>query len=235
MGIFFAGSMGEVALRLAARFELSTAKTEAGKPIPLDIYDPDLGYRLNPRHPGVNSQGFKDHPVGPKSSRFRILMLGDSIGFMGASADDTFVAHMRDAIQTVHGAKNVDVVNASVPGYTNYQEVMFLKKYGLPLDPDQVGFEFCLNDVHKFTLVFRVRNGQIVGRENDPSEEIPAGFWPRVRSLPNHSALYVWLRHRAHSSVDFIRWRLRMATRSTTIPSTAQRGRTSPGRISSAS
>jgi lysophospholipase L1-like esterase len=209
LGIFFAASTSEVALRLTSHFDRLKARTATGKLIPLDVYDPDLGYRLNPSHPAINAQGLKDHPVGPKSGRFRILMLGDSIGFMGESADDTFVAHMRDSVQRVHGAQNVDVVNACVPGYTNYQEVMFLKKYGLALDPDQVGFEFCLNDLHKFTLVFRVRNGEIVGREGDPSDEIPAGFWPFVRNLPRHSFLYVWLHDHAHSGVDLIRWKVK--------------------------
>ncbi len=46
--------------------------------------------------------------------------------------------------------KNIEIINASTPGYTTYQEVLFFKKYLLSLDPDVVLLSYCLNDNHIF-------------------------------------------------------------------------------------
>jgi hypothetical protein len=39
------------------------------------------------------------------------------------------------------------VINAGMPGYTTYQELEFLKLYGLEMEPDLVVLGFVFNDV----------------------------------------------------------------------------------------
>jgi len=46
--------------------------------------------------------------------------------------------------------RNVEVINAAVPGYTAYQEVLFFKRYLQHTEPDLVIWTYCLNDNHKF-------------------------------------------------------------------------------------
>lgn len=115
------------------------------------IHDDELGYRLNPdRNDGrVNARSVRGPAiVVPKPAGvFRIVVVGDSIpwdepGFVGAFADQ------------FDRANGVEVINASVPGYTSYQEARFFKRYLLETEPDLVLWTYCLNDNHKFLHVF---------------------------------------------------------------------------------
>lgn len=126
------------------------------------VYDPDLGYRQNPKFPDMNSDGLRDHPIRSKAGRFRVLVLGDSVAVFGDSVDDTFVAHLRQSLQRDEGYPDIDVINAGVRGYTNYQETMYLRKFGVAFEPNLVGFEFCLNDLFKFLHSFALEHGRLV-------------------------------------------------------------------------
>ncbi len=43
--------------------------------------------------------------------------------------------------------KKIEVINAGIPGYTTYQEMEFLKAYGLDMEPDMVILGFVFNDL----------------------------------------------------------------------------------------
>lgn len=159
------------------------------------VYDPDLGYRLNPRYGDTNEHGLRDHPVRPKDGRFRILVLGDSVAYYGDTLDDTFVGHLRGSLAADHDLAGIDVLNAGIKGYTNYQELQFLKHYGVGLEPDLVGVSFVLNDLHTFLHQFRVEDGEIVGTGYDFSGEAVEEMNPLYRLL-RKSVFLVWLRHR---------------------------------------
>jgi hypothetical protein len=45
------------------------------------------------------------------------------------------------------GQSSWEIVNASVPGYSTFQELGWLKLHGLALEPDTVVLQLCLNDV----------------------------------------------------------------------------------------
>jgi lysophospholipase L1-like esterase len=157
-------------------------------------YDPDLGYRLNAGWKDINADGFRDHPVGKKIGP-RLLFLGDSVGYYGDNVDDTLVGHMRTALHQNAAYSGLDVINGCVPGYTNYQELGFLKKYGLKHEPDFVGVEFCLNDLHRVLHSFAMKNGQLVPNTFQNSDEIvkQQGF---LRRLAGHSELALWLKEK---------------------------------------
>jgi lysophospholipase L1-like esterase len=154
------------------------------------MYDPDLGYRLNAGWKDISADGFRDHPVGPKTKRPRLLFLGDSVGYFGDNIEDTMVGHMRAAIRQ---NRDVDVINASVPGYTNFQELGLLKKFGLKYEPDAVAVEFCLNDLHRVLHRFGMKDGKLVANTFQNSDEAmkQRSF---VRRLAEHSQLALWLR-----------------------------------------
>ena len=108
--------------------------------------DPELGYRLNPAKPGVNKYGLNGpEPSVPKPpGRTRVLVLGDSVGWEAGGFVDLLQAHLN------YSPGECDVVNACVPGYTTYQERLLLERDLLPLGPDLVVLEYCLNDNHRF-------------------------------------------------------------------------------------
>jgi hypothetical protein len=49
---------------------------------------------------------------------------------------------------------SIEIINASTPGYTTYQELIFFKKYILQTNPDIVILAYVLNDNHKFLHKF---------------------------------------------------------------------------------
>jgi lysophospholipase L1-like esterase len=109
------------------------------------IYDPELGYRLNPARPTINSRSIRgpDITVPKPSGVFRVVVLGDSI----TAAQPGFVDEPSDQLKR-RGV--IEVINASTPGYTSYQELTFFKRYLVDTDPDLVIWAYCLNDNHKF-------------------------------------------------------------------------------------
>lgn len=164
------------------------------------VYDRDLGWRLNPRYRDHNALGLRDRPVTPKGGRERILFLGDSLLYYGDSVDDTVVGHLRGELDTVIGPEVIDVVNAGVKGYTNWQELQFLEHHGLALEPDVVGVGFVLNDCYRMLHEFQVEDGRIVGQGYEFSAEaVEAESWLRHNLRRSH--LLVWLR-RHFSSIE---------------------------------
>ncbi len=87
------------------------------------IFDEELGYRLNPSKDAFNNLSVRHREITiPKPKNlYRIIFLGDSIPW------DTngFVSHTRDYLKE---RGKFEVINAGVPGYTSYQEVLFYKK-----------------------------------------------------------------------------------------------------------
>ena len=149
------------------------------------ISDPDLGYRLNPRHPETNTLGLRnpeisvEKPAGMK----RILVVGDSI----SAGADGFVAILREKLRD-----RVQVINCAVPGYTLYQERVYIERDLLRLEPDLVILQYCTNDHHKFLhrfdpeaqlLITEEARWVMVADGNDPL------FW-----LPHNSYLAFRLR-----------------------------------------
>ncbi len=158
------------------------------------LYDEELGYRLNPAFGDISDDGLRDHPVGAKAGRFRILMLGDSIAYNGDHIDDTWVGQLR--LDPRMQGKNLDVVNAAVRGYTNYQELLYLKRDGLRLRPDLVGIGFVLNDLHRFLTVFQVEDGKIVRHAYDFSPDAVNATGSALYRTLRKSVFLVWLRRR---------------------------------------
>jgi lysophospholipase L1-like esterase len=174
------------------------------------IYDPDLGYRQNPKFADMNAHGLRDRPIGPKSGRFRVLFLGDSLAVYGDSVDDTFVGHLRTTLLSDAKLDTADVVNAGIKGYTNYQELLFLKKIGLSLEPDLVGFEFCVNDLFKFLHSFDVQGDRLVpGTYQFSTEAVGQSHEPVWARWAKRSRLLVWLNNNLAVARNAALWGMR--------------------------
>jgi lysophospholipase L1-like esterase len=217
-GVFVACVVLEIGMRVNAAYERRQARAETmASQTPTGeywaIYDEDLGYRQNPKFGDMNADGLRDHPISSKDeSRPRVLFLGDSIAQNGDSVDDTFVAYMRQNLRQQRGLADVDVINAGTKGYTNYQELSYLKKYGLKFQPDVVGVEFCLNDLHKFLHAFRVENKQIVYGSYQFSEEAESNAPAPPRTLAQRvvdkSYLLGWLKNNVGLMRRIISWKI---------------------------
>ena len=140
------------------------------------ISDPDLGYRLNPDHPDNNSLGLRNPEIGIKkpAGTKRILVLGDSV----AADADGFVTILRHRLKD-----RAQVINGAIPGYTIYQERLYLERDLLRLEPDLVVLQYSTNDNHKFLHRFDPEAGFLVTEEARralvPDQRDPLSWLPR--------------------------------------------------------
>ena len=158
------------------------------------VYDEHLGYRPRPGVDGVNADGLRGDPIETPKRRFRILMLGDSVAFYGDDAGDTFPGHLQRVLRADSRLVPHEVLNAGVRGYTNHQELMYLKHYGVHLEPDLVGVAFVLNDLHRILHQFKVEDGKIVGQHYTFADEAVRSVESPIYQLARKSRFLVWLR-----------------------------------------
>lgn len=113
--------------------------------------DENLVWRF-PAADGRNSLGLRNREVGEKGEgTIRILFLGDSVLWSSeTSAGPLFTEVVENNLNGAQGGdgRRFEVINAGVPGYTTYQELEFLKAYGLDMQPDVVVLGFVVNDVY---------------------------------------------------------------------------------------
>lgn len=116
----------------------------------LTASDATLRWRPSPTE-GRNSLGLRNRELGPKKlGTKRILFLGDSLIWGGETSSGelyTEVLERRLNARLPNGSDSFEVINAGIPGYTTYQELEFLKIYGVGLKPDLVVLGFVINDL----------------------------------------------------------------------------------------
>lgn len=194
----------EIGLRVKDSLAFSRARDEAGVASDAEgfwaVYDPDMVYRLRPGRGRVNRQGFLGDPVslGPHAhpSPYRILVLGDSIGYYGDGPRDTYVDHLYDALRSDASLEPVEIINSSTPGYTDWQELQWLRKFGLPLEPDGVAVAFVLNDLHHTLNGFQIEHGEIVGDTHRLSADTEASVSSPLLRIARRSRAILWLKDR---------------------------------------
>jgi lysophospholipase L1-like esterase len=158
------------------------------------VHDELLGYRPRPGVDGVNADGLRGPPVDAPKTRPRILILGDSVTYYGDGAADAFPGYLQRALDQDARAVRSEVLNAGVRGYTNYQELMYLKTHGVNLEPDLVGVAFVLNDLHRILHRFQLEDGKVVGQKYTISEEAVRSVRSPVYQLLAKSRFLVFLR-----------------------------------------
>jgi hypothetical protein len=113
--------------------------------------DARLIYELNPRWPQINDLGMRGPPVDPASLRdhFVIAVIGDSHAYsIGCTlSEDAFPQRLEHHLKTLT-CKDVKVLNYGVSGYNMAQELEVLRVKVLPMKPDLVVLQYCINDEH---------------------------------------------------------------------------------------
>lgn len=145
------------------------------------VLDSPVLYGMNPAHHDVNAQGLRGDVVRipkPDGTR-RILVLGDSVGFgVGVSREDAFPNRL-DVLLSEAGT---EVINASIKGYTAYNELHYYLEQGRTFEPDIVVVAFCMNDVanprlhwggYTWTPIMNIPNAAIPNHEYDRNHVLP--------------------------------------------------------------
>jgi hypothetical protein len=163
--------------------------------------DPDLGYRLrpNPRRM-INADGLVGPPMDPTSSRFRVLVVGDSVIF----GRDNIIGRAAEILSRDPAVAPLDFLNSGVPGYTNYQQVTFLKRDGVRFKPSLVGIVFVLNDLHRFLHAPRFDGDMAVG-QTFWDRSIPSDTNSVLARLMAHSLVLAWLHSRVRAAPGLLR------------------------------
>jgi lysophospholipase L1-like esterase len=97
----------------------------------------------------VNNLGFRGKDISPEkpAGTFRIAVIGDSIAFGRPYADEAiFPALLEDMLNEAMPERRFEVVNAALSGRDTWEEAAVLERQVLPLDPDVVILQICLND-----------------------------------------------------------------------------------------
>jgi lysophospholipase L1-like esterase len=149
--IFF--SIVEVVLRFVIVHK-DTGKTRAGFVEP----DPDLIWRLKPRLSGTlatNQLGFRDTTYKANVD-YKILLLGDSVSWGdGVRMEQSYPFLLERTLNLDYPGKTFEVINTGVPGYSTFQQLIYLRKKGIKLKPNIIIHQFCLNDiVERYSVLF---------------------------------------------------------------------------------
>ena len=120
---------------------------------------PGVRYELIPRvesvTPGlrqkirINNLGFRgpDVTVEKPQGVVRIVVLGDSIAFGRTYAEpETFPANLQARLDARYGRGRFEVINAALSGRDTWEERAILEHRVLPLCPDLVILQICMND-----------------------------------------------------------------------------------------
>ncbi len=170
---------------------------------------------------GTNALGLRDNPIPPKNpATVRILGLGDSFSYSNSvNLNDTFFKQLERCLAS-DGTTSIEVINAAVPAYSTIQEIRYLERDGIALQPDIVVLGFYVgNDFQDSEELFDslgrptidVVDGQLQANDRFPA----ARYEKQERTLrtatmsiraffASHSALYVFLRERFSETL----WRL---------------------------
>ena len=224
LGLTIGGLAGEVIVRNFAPQRLDSFR-------PIYDPDPDLVYKLRKNYhatysqpefqidEATNSIGIRDHEVGPKDSTVeRVLGLGDSFSYSNSvNLNDTFFKTIERSLSKT---RPVEVLDAAVPAYSTIQELRYLEKYGVHLDPDVVLLGFYVgNDFQDSWELFDSTGAPTVDVVNGVlhvNSRFPGAMYEnQERSLrtataalrvffAEHSELYVFLRERFSETL----WRL---------------------------
>jgi lysophospholipase L1-like esterase len=182
IGVVISISLVLIVCELGVRYQFSAWPFDNALYVPdyLTARDAPLRWRFSATD-GRNSLGLRNREVGPKKPGvLRILFLGDSLIWSGETSSGelyTEVLERRLNSYYSNGPKTVETINAGIPGYTTYQELEFLKIYGMDMKPDLVILGFVFNDLY-YKYLHRPTRQRLI--ESEPATYLyhfdPSGF-----------------------------------------------------------
>lgn len=178
---------------IARRFD-PALRLKEGTKNPFWMKDPILGHALKPGVYGsiwrvpfrINRLGFRgpEITIEKPANTFRIACLGDSVTMGSGLPEEVLYPH---ALQQILAEKyphlKFQAINAGVSGYGIDTELLLLQEKIIPLSPDMVVLQFCLNDVP----------GTVFADHINPRRDIP---FPAKKLLLAHSALARFIQER---------------------------------------
>ena len=129
-------------------------------------YYPTPNYRSGFKY--HNSLGFRndEFPITKPTGHYRIVTLGGSTTYTEFVEDNkkTFTYLLEKFLREKYGYKDVEVINAGVPGYNSWESLINLEFRVLDLDPDLVIVYHGTNDVHTRLVAPSAYRGDNSGR-----------------------------------------------------------------------
>jgi len=129
----------------------------------------------------MNTDGFRDRDfIIPKpANTYRILVLGDSFAWgVGLTLEETLSKQLEKRLIDAAN-KNIEVINASIPGMNTVEELLLLKEKGLKYDPDMILLIYNLNDIDFLPQLSSKNYDEkkiIPKTQVDPGEDITKAF-----------------------------------------------------------
>lgn len=200
LGLGLAVTLVEFALRvfdpigLAYEAEFTIYKAQAllyawerqPPPAPAEFLDghlyrhkPGLDLSIGSFHLRTNSLGCRGPEVAREkpAGTFRIVLLGDSVGFgWGVNDEVTFARRLEAEWNAASPGRRLEVINTCHPMYDTNQEEAALREVGLALQPDLVLLVYVVNDVEPTRDVVEE---SLTGKKLHPEEDVvvPDDFW----------------------------------------------------------
>lgn len=94
----------------------------------------------------INSAGFadsKEYSLEKGGDTIRIVVIGDSVTAFEGGTGGNWTEVLEEALNS-EADKKIELINMAVGGYDTYQQVEFLKLYGMKYRPDFVLVGFCI-------------------------------------------------------------------------------------------
>lgn len=153
-----------------------------------------LNYALNPNYKKNltkhNSLGFRGAEIqlDKPDSLYRIVCLGGSTTYSAYIGDDNkaYPYLMEQKLKQQYDYKNIEVINAGVPGYNSWESLINLQFRVLDLNPDMIIVYHGTNDVHPRLIPEQYYRGDNSGRRKQWE-------YPKI-SIYDRSALLRFLR-----------------------------------------
>jgi hypothetical protein len=207
--VLVAVSLGVALLGAEGIFRLALPQIFDVHPQGMYVADSAVGYVLTPGFTGslarpefrhtisINQAGLRGAELRPRRpNSFRIVCLGDSLtwGF-GVIEGNTFAAKLEAALASKFPERDIQVLNAGVPGYGTADELNFLESRAAALEPDLVIVQFLPeNDFIENQIPAQsgaeVRDGWLVAKSGTAEFSSFQPLWIRMKNwLKAHSHL----------------------------------------------
>lgn len=156
----------------------------------LSLYKPHpyLNYALSPDYRSLdgknkhNSLGYRgDEVTVPKpDNAFRIVLMGGSTIYTWGVDDykKSLPYQLGEILKNDYGYTNVEVINAGVPGYNSWENLIDLEFRILDLKPDLVIFHYGVNDVFARMVESKAYKSDNTGRRK-PFAKPAVSWWER--------------------------------------------------------
>lgn len=111
--------------------------------------DKELFWRLDPGGKVHNSLGFRDVEFDVKKPKgtFRIICMGDSVTYgMPVKKEETYPKMLAKILRSRYPDKEIESINAGVPGYSSYQGLQWLKHNIAKYQPDVCVLYYGINE-----------------------------------------------------------------------------------------